>query len=90
MTTIKFKWVRNSDIAYPSVWRTFTAKASQNSELREYVVRDTTPEEYEAAVDLMNDFLIREPASAALGEQLEKKIIIVVVVVLIYVVCNVF
>lgn len=90
MTTIKFKWVRNSDIAYPSVWRTFTAKAPQNSELREYVVRDTTPEEYEAAVDLMNDFLIREPASAALGEQLEKKIIIVVVVVLIYVVCNVF
>lgn len=69
MATIKFKWERNPNVSYPNVWSTFKAKAPQSDELREYVVRDITEEEYKQASELIDTFVVVEPLCHVMGEQ---------------------
>lgn len=66
---VELKWKRPAVTEYPKIWRTFTAKNAQTSELVEYRIQDLPEERFEDAIEFMAQIFCRlEPLCEGYGE----------------------
>lgn len=62
---ISLKWQRDPDVTFPSIWHTFRANAQNSDDLRDYVIRDMRPEEFDDFFEIFIGTYIRDGAFAA-------------------------
>lgn len=65
---LNLKWIRDPAVKCPNIWKTFTGPGPYTDELREFVIKELTIDQFEEAFNLYIQVYIRnEPMAMALG-----------------------